>query len=116
MQADPATLVTLFADAPSELEKWLGPIITAVMAAVASLFAWLTTRDKYRFDAEKVGMQKDIANLTEKVGVCESERDDLKAENVRLWMEIGTLRRKIDKHTAADDPTDEHSPLPHKET
>lgn len=60
----------LFAETGME---WLGPIVTAIMAAVAALFAYLTTRDKLRFDAEMASLRWKNETLTARVGAVEDE-------------------------------------------
>lgn len=76
--------------------EWLGPIVTTCGAAVAALFAYLTTRDKLRFDAEKVEMKANLAYLNREVESCHHERDDLAAWNGRQQTEINELRARLD--------------------
>lgn len=67
----------LFADA-TEMEKWVGPVLTTAAALAASLFAYLSGRDKLRYDAERVQkeaerlqMRSDIDHLTRRSAECE---------------------------------------------
>ena len=51
-----------------------GVIASIAFAVISGLFAWLNARDKQRFDAERVGLQAQVATLTAKLeSIKESE-------------------------------------------
>ncbi len=95
----------LFAET-SEVEKWIGPIITALLASVTALFAWLSARDKLRFDAKTAKLESDILYLKTGHERCEQERREECAEyardRVKLEGELHELRELVmnrqDKH------------------
>ena len=84
-------------------------VVTSVGAVVASLFAWLSARDKLKYDATMVKMQSDIEQLQKDEGECRNERDkdrenfarvegDLRREIKDLYARLGPVGRKYVLH------------------
>ena len=65
----------LFAETDIGATATLVAAVTACLAAfAASLFAYLTGRDKLHFDADTLGMKAEIAALTKSSEECEKDR------------------------------------------
>ena len=101
----------VFADDPVQNA---GTIFVVGSALITSLFAWLTTRDKLRFDADRVAMvaaqkatEVQLKALTDRVTDCEGDRAELREKlhehehrgDVRQ-AEIDELRRRLDDRSA----------------
>lgn len=76
----------LFAE--SSLDAWIGPILTSVAGLAATIIAWLTARDKMRFDAERVKMLADIQYLQQENLDCHDNHRSLQAEFSELRSEV----------------------------
>lgn len=86
----------LFAEV-SEMEKWIGPVLASAASLAATIMAYLTSRDKLRFDSERVKMQSDIAYLTDQHKVCHEE-------SLSQASEIRELRRQMYARGYKSDP------------
>jgi hypothetical protein len=98
----------LFADDPSPERLLL--ILGGVGSAVAALFAWLTARDKLRYDANMTKLTatveangKDIARLTAESKECHEAKDKLEAK-------FDSLQARYDARHGAADRTPEGAP------
>lgn len=67
-------------------------VVTSAGAVVASLFAWLSARDKLKYDATMVKMQSDIEQLQKDEGECRDQRDKDRENFARVE---GELRKEI---------------------
>ena len=89
-------------------------VATCIMAVIASLFSWLTARDKYRFDATAAEMKTEIASLRKETQDCHEahekarhERDLARKERDALHEEVRVLRARMDSRSAERPATKE---------
>lgn len=73
---------------PSEAEKWIGPVIASVMSGFASLFAWLTSRDRLHHETRVTVLEKDHAE-------CKEEHAKAKADVVKLQKIVRRLGANV---------------------
>lgn len=76
----------LFAEAAG-FENWIGPVLATAGGAVASLFGWLTVRDKLRFDTGYALLKQTVETLTGDVKECQEDRAKL-ADRVSTLEEL----------------------------
>lgn len=90
-------------------------VVTSAGAVVASLFAWLSARDKLKYDATLVKMQADIEQLQKDERECRDERDrdrenfakvedELRREIRDLYGRLGAGGRKNVRNTPPPPP------------
>lgn len=69
---------------------WVGPVLATAGATSAALFAWLTARDKLRYDVK-------MAVLEQKVEQCEADRRELHVQIKQLDIICGQQQGELDK-------------------
>jgi uncharacterized protein YlxW (UPF0749 family) len=73
----------------------VGMVITSLGALAASLFSWLSARDKLKFDASVVKMQSDLATLQSEVRDCTDERNEVRDKSERVERELREEIREL---------------------
>lgn len=77
-------MLGFFADASTTAEQWFAPVLTSVMNVFASFFAYLSSRDRLRFDARVSALEKTHEQ-------CQKEHDLAKAEAKKLKQIVARL-------------------------
>ena len=84
----------------------VGAVLTSVSALAAALFAWLTQRDKLKYDARMVKLQADIEALqkaerewTEALKECEERSAKMERD---FKQEIQELREQLFEYVRTD--------------
>lgn len=92
-----ALIGPLFAEGASEIEKWVGPVLTTAAAFFAALFAWLTTRDKLKHDKQSAIDASEIKHLKEEIEECKEDRGriTIALEQVRANFSAHLLKRPL---------------------
>lgn len=93
----------LFAES-SQMEVWIGPVLTSVAGLAATIITWLTARDKMRFDAERVKMLADIIHLKADNQHCHENHKALTAVYKSLHEEFNQLRDDVARRGFKSDP------------
>lgn len=68
-------------------------VLSTFGAAATAYFAYLTTRDKLRYDAELVGLRKDVVVLQRQEADTRGRLLECEEDRERLWTELGMMRR-----------------------
>lgn len=90
----------LFAEATQADFNTGATFLTCSMAFITALFAWLSGRDRLKFDVEKTEMRLQIKDLTVKTDDCHKDRD-------KLEQKVNYLMRR-DRNPHVNEPTDEN--------
>ena len=77
-------MLSLFADAPTQAEQWFAPVLTSIMNVFASFFAYLSSRDRLRFDARVSALEKTHEQCQEEHKVSKAEAKKLRQIVARL--------------------------------
>lgn len=85
-----------------------GAAITVIGSTVTALFAFLTAREKYKFDSEKKELSLRVEYMTVQIGVLQEQNRKCEAEAADLHRQIDQLRRRFEKSNISTEDTDEH--------
>lgn len=84
----------LFANAQG-IDAWLGPILASLMSFGTAFFAYLTTRDKLRYDAKMLGLEKDVDGLRCDLKQAEDSHAECRDEHAKLAAEVRELQKQL---------------------
>lgn len=98
--------------APSDPEKWAGPVLTSAMSLAATFFAHLSGRDKIKYDGDRRMEQSELKRLATEVAECKTDRDKMRTEHKvevdGFKAQIKAFQEQIEElHGRADDNDEE---------
>lgn len=72
-------------------------VVACLLAAITGLFAWLTARDKLRYDVLMVQLETKLDAVTRDVASCHAERDKLRGDVAELEKRCDRQQDEIDR-------------------
>lgn len=79
----------------SEFGRWIGPVLTTALSLAASYFAYLSARDKMRFDSERALERADLQRYRSEVEEHKKHADEQRLQIEALTTEVANLKAQL---------------------